>query len=206
MHTADAVQRAAYGDQEAWDVLVARFNRLVWWIARDYGLSDPDAADAVQSAWSRLVERLDTLQEPDKVGSWLATTTRRECMKTRRASQRVVPTEHEELEIEGQQTGPDAHVLASERDALLWHAIDALPERRRRLVRALMADPQPSYEELSERLDIPVGSIGPTRARCLRQLREHLEAAGVQRDTEPIADIEPLPLAPAPAMATPQAA
>jgi RNA polymerase sigma factor (sigma-70 family) len=196
MHTADVVHRAARGDQEAWDVLVARFNRLVWWIARDYGLSDADAADAVQATWSRLVEHLDALREPEKVGSWLATTARRECMKTRRASQRVVPTEHDELDV-AQHAGPDGHVLINEREALLWHAIDALPERRQRLVRALMADPPPSYEEISDRLDIPVGSIGPTRARCLRQLREQLEAAGVQREPEPAGDGPARPLAPA---------
>lgn len=207
MHTADAVRRAAHGDQEAWDTLVARFDRLVWWIARDYGLSDADAADAVQSAWSRLVERLDTLAEPDKVGSWLATTTRRECLKTQRAARRVVPTDHDELEVEEGHAGPDVQVLDHERDAVLWSAIDALPERRQRLVRALMADPQPSYEEISDRLDIPVGSIGPTRARCLRQLREHLEAAGVRQDAETIGEAPPAPLPATPAMAvTAQAA
>lgn len=182
MGTAEAVRRAAQGEQSAWDELVESFTGLLWWIARGYGLSTADAADVVQTAWSRLVERLDTLHDPEHVGAWLATTTRRECQKMLRSSMRVWPTTEDRLEVAEADAPPDVVVLTDERDTLLWDAIDTLPEQRRRLMRALMAEPPPSYEELSDQLDMPVGSIGPTRARCLRQLREQLEAAGLQRE------------------------
>lgn len=191
MGTAEAVRRAAQGDQTAWDTLVERFTGLLWWIARGYGLTGADAADVVQTAWFRLVERLDTLQDPDHVGAWLATTTRRECLKLMRSHSRVRPTADECLDATEATEPPDAAVLDRERDALLWAAIDRLPERRRHLIRALMADPPPSYDELSHQLDIPVGSIGPTRARCLQQLREQLEAAGVAHEPEPVGVLHP---------------
>lgn len=185
MGTAEAVRHAAQGDPRAWDELVDRFTGLLWWIARGYGLSNADAADAIQTAWAKLVERLDTLHDPGNVGAWLATTTRRECLKTLRAHARTRPAPDDDLDDTDPAAPPDTLVADRERDALLWAAIDTLPVRRRHLIRALMTDSPPSYDELSARLDIPVGSIGPTRARCLRQLRAQLEAAGLTLTLDP---------------------
>lgn len=185
MGTAEAVHRAAHGDQTAWAELVDRFTGLLWWIANGYGLTGADAADVVQTAWARLVERLDTVHDPDNVGAWLATTTRRECLKLMRTRTRIHPTTPDDLDQPEPAAPPDAAVADHDRDARLWAAIDRLPERRRHLMRALMADPPPSYDELSDQLDMPVGSIGPTRARCLQQLREQLDAADLTPTSEP---------------------
>ncbi len=185
MGTAEAVHNAAHGDPHAWNELVDRFTGLLWWIARGYGLSTADAADAIQTAWAKLVERLDTLHDPDHVGAWLATTTRRECLKTLRAGARTHPAPDDDLDGADPAAPPDAVVADRERDALVWAAIETLPVRRRHLMRALMSDSPPSYDELSAQLDIPVGSIGPTRARCLQQLRAELEAAGLSPAQDP---------------------
>lgn len=179
METAGLVRAAADDDQAAWDTLVDRYNGLLWSIARGYGLTSADAADVVQTAWFRLVERLDTIYDPDHVGAWLATTTRRECLRLLRSSGRVTSADEHELEPTETAPGPAAQVVASERDGLLWRAVEELPERCRLLLRTLMADPPPSYEEVAATLDMPVGSIGPTRSRCLANLRAVLERSGV---------------------------
>lgn len=179
------VQAAAEGRQEAWNELVRRYNGLVWSVARGFGLSAADAADVAQTTWLRLVERLSTIRDPERVGAWLATTARNESRQTLRRGGRQVPTADEyALEPAEPATAPvDAGLLASERDEVLWRSIEALSEVCRRLIRALMADPPPTYEEVSAALDMPVGSIGPTRGRCLARLRVLVDAAGVS--TEP---------------------
>ena len=178
---AGQVRAAAAGDAGAWDDLVARFNGLVWSVARGHGLSTADAGDVVQTTWLRLVERLDTIRDPERLGGWLATTARRECLQTLRRSGRMLPTDdHYQMESrQPEQEAVDVGLLTSERDRMLWRAVDELSERCRRLLRVLMADPAPSYEEVGAALDMPVGSIGPTRARCLQRLRSLVEAAGL---------------------------
>jgi RNA polymerase sigma factor (sigma-70 family) len=165
------VRDAAGGDQVAWDRLVARFNGLVWSVARAHRLDSADASDVVQTTWLRLVENLGRLQDPERVGAWLATTARRECLRTLRLSARQVPTETELLPDPGTDAPLAAALLASERDRALWDAFSGLSERCRMLLRILVADPPPSYEEVGAVLDMPIGSIGPTRARCLERLR-----------------------------------
>lgn len=177
---AQLVHAAAKGDQAAWDALVDRYTGLCWSIARSHRLSPADAADAVQTAWLRLVERLDTLRDPERVGAWLATTTRNECLRVIRRSSRQVPTgEDAWLESSEPVDPPDLTVLASEEAVELWQAVDGLPDRCRQLLRVLMADPPPSYEDVSAALEMPVGSIGPTRARCLERLRDQLDLSDV---------------------------
>lgn len=175
------VQEAAEGRSEAWGALVERYAGLVWSVARSFGLSSADAADVTQTTWLRLVERLDTIRDPDRVGAWLATTARNESLQTLRRAGRQIPTDDEiRLEPREPASAPvDAGLLTSERDAVLWRAVDELTDRCRRLLRVLMTDPAPSYEEAAAALDMPVGSIGPTRARCLERLRHLVEAAGL---------------------------
>lgn len=185
MDTAWLVRSAAQDDQAAWDALVDRYSGLLWSIARGYGLSAAEAADVAQTAWLRLAERLDTIFDPEHVGAWLATTTRRECLRVLRQADRVTPTDDEgQFDSPRREAGPQAQVLAAERATQLWHAVDTLSDRCRRLVRLLMADPPPAYEEVAAALDMPVGSIGPTRRRCLHQLRRQLERAGVILDAD----------------------
>jgi RNA polymerase sigma factor (sigma-70 family) len=171
------VRAAADGDQAAWNGLVDRYNGLVWSVARSFRLPAPDASDVVQTTWLRLVEHLGRLQDPERVGAWLATTARRESLRALRHSARQIPTEA--LPDAGGDARLDAAVLADERDRALWRAFGHLGERCRCLLRILVADPTPSYEEISDVLEMPIGSIGPTRQRCLAQLRTLAEGAGV---------------------------
>jgi RNA polymerase sigma factor (sigma-70 family) len=175
------VRGAAAGDEHCWSQLVDRFSRLVWSIARSFGLGDADAADVSQTAWLRLAEHLDRIDHPERVGAWLATTTRRECMRVKRISTRSVPTEDLDLvdrEVHRSESA-DADVLARVRDRSLWRAFSGLPERQRTLLLLLVADPPLSYREIADTLDMPIGSIGPTRARTLLCLRRRVEAAGI---------------------------
>lgn len=178
------VEAAARGDQAAWNALVDRYNGLVWSVARGFGLSATDAADVAQTTWLRLVERLSTIRDPERVGAWLATTARNECRQTLRRGGRQIPTDDDyQLEPREPDEAPvDAQVLTAERDDALWQAVDALSDACRRLVRVLMADPAPSYEEVGAALDMPVGSIGPTRRRCLERLRGLVDATGLAPD------------------------
>ena len=164
------VARIRTGDQAAWVALTDRFTNLLWSIARGMHLSSEDAADAVQTTWLRLVERLDDIREPDKVGSWLATSVRRECLGILRRRRTVgLP---EAWDGPADQADPlDAGLLRDERDAELWKALHNLPARCGNLLRILVADPPPRYADVADALGIPVGSIGPTRRRCLELLR-----------------------------------
>ena len=170
------VEAARAGNSQAWDALVARFLNRVWAVARAHRLSAADAEDVVQVTWLRLVTHLDTIREPDRVGAWLATTARHECLRVlRKSGRQVLVGDEDRLEPTDVAPAPvDARVLVTERDAALWHAVSTLSPKCQRLLRTLMADPEPTYEEVSSALDMPIGSIGPTRARCLKHLRERV--------------------------------
>jgi RNA polymerase sigma factor (sigma-70 family) len=175
------VAQAAAGDERAWEQLVEEFAGLVWATARAHHLGAADAADVVQTTWMRLVEHLDRLQEPAKVGAWLAVTARRECLRVLRGRARTRPMGDELPERVDDGPGVSEAVIARERDAALWAAVGRLGERDRALLRLLMADPAPRYEEIGAALGMPIGSIGPTRARCLERLRREAARLGVTR-------------------------
>jgi RNA polymerase sigma factor (sigma-70 family) len=177
--TRGLVAAAADGDQRAWNALVDRHARLVWAIARAHRLSAADAADISQMTWMRLVENLGRLRDPESIRGWIATTARRECLRV--ISERSRVEYRDELPEPDPRDCPDldAGLLAAERDRTLWTAIGRLSERDQALLRLLSADPAPSYEVISELLEMPIGSIGPTRARCLERLRREIEALGV---------------------------
>jgi RNA polymerase sigma factor (sigma-70 family) len=184
---AGLVTAAADGDAAAWQALVARFSGLVWSIARGHGLAGADAEEVFQITWFRLAEHIHRLKEPDRVVGWLATTARHESLKTIRAGQRVDLIDDldvlapgvDELTPERAVLDAEAAVAETERLRQLWSAFHELPDRCRRLLRALLASPAPSYAEIAAAFEMAVGSIGPTRARCLRQLRELLAARGI---------------------------
>src|SRR4051794_29096677 len=158
------VRHAADGDERAWNALVDRFAGLVWSIARAHRLSDADAADVSQTAWLRLVEHLDRLRQPERVGSWIAATTRNECLRILRLAGRE-QLGGDEFEPEDEKTpAPGRALLLAERDSALWRAFQTLPPRCQALLQVIIATPPPTYEELAAALDIPIGSIGPTRA------------------------------------------
>ncbi|GLZ29028.1 RNA polymerase sigma factor [Lentzea sp. NBRC 105346] len=165
---------AARGHQASWNELVRRYNSLLWSIARSFRLSTQDASDVVQNTWLRLVENLDRIRDPERLGAWLGTAARRECLQHLRRNARHtkdVPAEGlAELADEG--PGVDASLLLEERDAELWLAVSKLSDRCAQLLRVLMASPPPSYADVAEILGMPVGSIGPNRIRCLEHLRK----------------------------------
>jgi RNA polymerase sigma factor (sigma-70 family) len=170
---AELVGAAAKGDQRAWQELVERFSGLVWSVARAYGLSETDAADVVQTAWLRLVENLHRVRDAERVGAWLAATARHEALRMLRVAGRQLPVgDDAELVPSGLvQVTPESVALAAEQRSIVWRAFAALPPSCQRLLRVLMADPPPSYQEAAAALDMPVGSLGPTRGRCLDRLR-----------------------------------
>lgn len=181
------VPAAREGDQHAWDAIVDRFLPLVGAIVRGHRLSEADGDDVSQTVWLRLVEHLGDLREPDALPGWLRTTTRNECLRLLAARGRVRPVDPQG---DGAAGGLDAveddvagdDLLAAERRQLLRDALDELPAGRRDLLLLLLEDPPIGYEEISRRLGIPIGSIGPTRARALDQLRRTRSLRGLGPD------------------------
>jgi RNA polymerase sigma factor (sigma-70 family) len=175
------VHDAKLGDHRAWDALVARYGGMVWAVARAHRLGDADAADASQATWLKLLEHVGDVKDPKALGGWLATTARRECLRILRHSARVDPL----ADVGGRDAiadgGPelDEGLLTSERDDHLWCAFETLAPRDQALLRMLAADPAPSYEEIGAALGMPIGSIGPTRARALVRLRRAVDRLGV---------------------------
>lgn len=170
--------------QAAWNEIVRRFERLVWSVARSYRLSTADAGDVVQTTWLRLVEHLDAIKEPDRLGAWLATTARRESLRVARSRVRErqdgADDELASLPDDGQ--GVEESLLSSERDAVVLRALRQLDARCQNLLRVLSASPPPRYDAVAEAFGMPIGSIGPTRGRCLTRLKDVLTAMGYAGD------------------------
>ena len=171
------VERARKGDQSSWDALVARHGGRVWAVARAHRLNAADADDVFQVTFLRLVTHIDTIRDPSKVGAWLKTTARHECLRVLRKSKRTVPASDDDILDSPDPLLPpvDARLMADERQVALHAAVERLSEPCKRLLRVLMADPEPTYEEVGQALGMPIGSIGPTRGRCLQHLRRELE-------------------------------
>ena len=166
------VARARQGDQQAWDALVDCYAPLIWSICRRYRLDGADAEDVAQDVWLRLMDQIDKVRDPAALAGWLATTTRRECCRVRRAAHHLPDDGHVLDQVPDEQTATAEHeLIAAERNAVLREAFARLPQRYQRLLALLMADPPVPYTEISARLGIAVGSIGPTRRRYLDTLR-----------------------------------
>ena len=184
----DLVTRARNGDKRAWDALVERYAPLIWSICRRYRLAGADAEDVGQGVWLQLVDQLDKIRDPAALPGWLATTTRRECVRVLRAVRGSYSAGYA-LDAE---TIPDdkaqmaeQQVLVAECHAALREAFAHLPTGDQQLIALLIQDPPVPYAEISARLRIPVGSIGPTRGRCLDRLRRYPAiAALITAETE----------------------
>lgn len=175
--TATLLARAAQGDQRAWDQLVESHTRLLWAVARSFRLDSADANDVVQTTWLRLVEHLDRIEDPTRLVGWLVTTARRESMRVLRRSGRERPAAEDTTLDRADDSPPvDTALLLDERNAALWRAYEQLGDKCRQLLRVAVYEPR-AYDEISAALGMPIGSIGPTRRRCLTQLRTLLEGS-----------------------------
>jgi RNA polymerase sigma factor (sigma-70 family) len=169
----DMVRAAAAGQAEAWDAIVDRYVALLWAIALRHGLSESDAADVVQTTWLRLLENVGDIRDPARIGSWLATTAQRESLRAISRRNRLVLDGKDEV-FDGPDllAAPvDEALIAREQAVAARHALDSLPPTWRDLIELLTLDPPLSYEEIGASLGVPVGSIGPTRGRCIKQMR-----------------------------------
>jgi RNA polymerase sigma factor (sigma-70 family) len=170
------VTRARGGDKRAWDALVERYAPLIWSICRKHRLSRHDADDVGQSVWMRLVDQLDKIRDPAALAGWLATTTQRECWRLVRAANApgAVAGGLDAAIIPDERAGTvEQQLLTAERHAALREAFTCLPPEGQQLIAMLIADPPVTYAEISARLGIPIGSIGPTRSRYLNRIRRH---------------------------------
>ncbi len=176
---------ASAGDQQAWNVITDRFTNLLWSVARSYRLNHDDAADAVQNTWLRLLENLTKIDNPEALPGWLSTTARREALGVLRKRGRDVLTRNEDIgsdvvDVDAAQL--DTALLEDERDVQLWASFAQLSERCQQLLRVLMACDRPVYAEVAATFDMPIGSIGPTRMRCLERLRKLVVESGYTFD------------------------
>lgn len=178
---AEVVRAAAKGDQMAWTLLVRRYGAMVQAIARGCRLGEADVAEVHQVTWLRIVEHIDGLRQPERIGAWLATTAKRESLRLVRAGGRV-HFDHDGLlqRPDPDTPSPDAGPIGDERAAAVRRAFALLPPHCRRLLGTLATDEAASYREISAALAMPIGSIGPTRGRCLERLRRLLEEAGTE--------------------------
>lgn len=159
----------------AWAELVSRHSGRLYAVARSFSLNQSTAEDIVQTAWLRLLERTDQLRDHEAVGGWLATIVRNEARRliTRR---REIPTALDLDDRPDDAEGADARLLREESATALRLAFSRLGEECRQLLRLLAVEPRPSYDEIAAALGRPRGSLGPTRRRCLEQLRQRLPA------------------------------
>lgn len=172
---AELLAAAEAGSQSAWDALVDRYGRLVWSVVRGFRFDAATAADVSQTVWLRLVEHCGRIRDPERLPSWLATTARNESIRASRRLARAVPTEFSVEVADDAAPSVDERVLEDEQLAEVLAAFDGISPRCRELLGLLCTDPPLDYATISGLLDIPVGSIGPTRSRCLGRLRRILE-------------------------------
>ncbi len=168
------VARVADGDQEAWNEIIDRYAPLVWSICLRYQLSRQDIDDVGQGVWLTLVENIGSLRQPAALPGWLATTTRNECLRILRAGRRIDPDglpPEDVMPADPEAAELDRELIEAERNAALRAAFAELGPSCHDLLSLLMSDPAPAYATVSQQLGIPVGSIGPTRGRCLEELR-----------------------------------
>ncbi len=180
---ADLLLRVSDGDPVAWDDILRRYGSLVSATVRSFRLQDADALDAVQMTWLRLAENAHGVRSPERLAGWLVTTARRECLRIlRRATVAAHLSQLEPEIVADPAPGPEQRVINADTTRMLWTIVAELPPRRRALLRELFTDHPRPYAEVARAAGIPVGGVGPTRARALRQLRDRLDDSGLGPD------------------------
>lgn len=171
--TSQLVAGALTGDEGSWSEIVRRHTNLVMARVRQFRLTPQQAEDVAQTVWLNLLEHLGDLREPEALPGWISTATRHECIRVANLQRRAIPVDPTTGRLDSQDDAElDGELLRHERYAALRAALAELPPHQRDLLLLLSTDPPPSYQEVSARLGIPVGSIGPTRQRGLARLRQ----------------------------------
>jgi len=175
----EIARAAAAGDEEAWRALVARFDHMLRAIVRGYRLAPADADDVVQTTWIRAYDNLHRIDEPAAIGGWLAVTARREALRALQRGVREIVASDPQPKDHAEAGTPETETLDNERRAAVRAAVGRLPGRQRTLLSTFLRRPAASYDEISVALDMPIGSIGPTRERALSRLRDDVALTGV---------------------------
>ncbi len=181
------VRRANAGDTSAWRLLVEEYSDLLWGVARRFGMSEAQRADAVQDTWVKLFENLDSIRQPERLPGWLATTARRCCLAVVGETSRERPVDFFASYLDGtpqrfeesDHTSPERSAVRREHQMIVRRVLEELPPQHRRLIDLLMSSPTPCYQTVVNELGMPHGSVGPTRARILAKMRVQLEASGL---------------------------
>jgi RNA polymerase sigma factor (sigma-70 family) len=184
LSVAELLRDAGAGDAAAWDEIVRRYTKLVWARVRSYRMQDADALDAVQMTWLRLAENCDRVRSPERLAGWLATTAGRECLRILRQNKCTAGLPDTMVDTPDTSVQIEQHVIDRETAQLLRDVLAELPPRRRTVLQELFVDEPKPYAEIARTAGIPAGSIGPTRARALEQLRGMLGERGWQPETE----------------------
>ena len=171
----DAFRRWRAGEEAALDELVRMMSPVLWHVVRATGLDRETAEDVVQNTWLTLVRSADSVRDAQAITRWLCTAARREAWRVSKAGTRTRPVEDDVLDARMPvQTSPEAEVVSDDENSRLWHALGRLPERCQKLLRIVAWEPRPDYSAVAESMQMPIGSIGPTRRRCLDKLRVEL--------------------------------
>jgi RNA polymerase sigma factor (sigma-70 family) len=173
---ARCLERARAGDRRGLDEIVSELNPLLWHVARSQTLGADEAADVVQTAWLELLRQLHEIRSPRALTAWLVSTTRREAWRVNGARHRGGVSGAAVDSLADVEPTPDERLGADERDRALWRNYRRLPERCRALLRVVALVERPDYDAVATAMDMPRGSIGPTRGRCLAKLRDLLLA------------------------------
>jgi RNA polymerase sigma factor (sigma-70 family) len=171
----DAFRRWRAGEDAALDDLVRTMSPVLWHVVRATGLDREASEDVVQNTWLTLVRSADSVRDAQAITRWLCTAARREAWRVSKSATRTRPVEDEVIDARMPvQTSPEAEVVTHDENAQLWEALSRLPERCQRLLRIVAWEPRPDYSSVADTLEMPIGSIGPTRRRCLDKLRHEL--------------------------------
>lgn len=172
---ASLVSAARSGDNLAWSRLVERFDGMLRSVSRSYRLSPQDVDDAVQATWVKLYEHLEAVRDTQAIAAWLATTVRRQSLHILQRRVREHLTDEPELMVDAHGEAPYETLVEDERRSVLSRALGTLPARQRNLMTLIASEATPDYKQIGATLGMPVGSIGPTRARCMARLQLHSE-------------------------------
>jgi RNA polymerase sigma factor (sigma-70 family) len=176
LESGEVVRLAAEGDKEAWNELHRRYSKMIARVARCAGCASADLPDVQQAVWARLIQHIGRLNQPDAVAGWLAVVTKRECMRLAGKRPPALPVD-DVAPVAVADEEPLATLLHAERRAAVRRAVATLPTRRRQLLETMLDHPDMGYDQLATVLSMPRGSIGPTRQRCLDDLRQRRELA-----------------------------